>query len=61
MDPKIVKLVSLVAAVALYVAADYLVDPGLAVHLREVAAMLFGAQGFRRAGDLEPVTGRGDA
>ena len=52
MNPKIIRIASLLAAVALYACADYLLDPPMAVHARELATMLFGAQGFRRAGDV---------
>lgn len=54
MDPRLVKGLTMLVAVALYVGASWL--PGdIASHLREAAALLVGWQGLRRPGDLEPL------
>jgi hypothetical protein len=55
-DPKVIKIASFVVAALLYACSD-LIDPQLAGYVREFAVGLFAAQGFRRAGDLEPIKG----
>jgi hypothetical protein len=54
MDPRLIKGLTMVAAIVLYVGAGYVpVDVG--AHLREAAMLLFGWQGLRRHGDLGPL------
>ena len=52
-DPKLLRLLTVLAAVGLYVGAAYL-PVELQSYVRETGAMLIGWQGLRRAGDLEP-------
>lgn len=60
MDPKLIKLLTVIAAVALYAGASYL-PPEVQSFVREAAAALFGGVTLRRPGDLGPTTGVGDA
>jgi hypothetical protein len=54
MDPRLVKGLTMLVAVALYVGAQWL--PGdIAGHIREAATLLIGWQGLRRPGDLEHI------
>lgn len=57
MKPEVIKLLSLVVACVLYVGAGYIADPVTQEALRTAAAMLFGSQAVRRAGDLPPLKG----
>lgn len=54
MDPRLVKGLTMLVAVALYVGVGWL-PVEVAGHLREAAALLIGWQGLRRPGDLEPL------
>jgi len=54
MDPRIVKGLTALLALALYVGSSYVGDPAVGAHVRELAMLLFGWQSMRRAGDLPP-------
>lgn len=54
MDPRLIKGLTMVAALVLYVGSQWLpVD--VAAHLREAAMLLVGWGGLRRPGDLGPA------
>lgn len=59
MDPKLLRLLTVLGAVALYVGATYLPGDVQSV-VREVGALLLGWAGLRRPGDLGPVSGKAD-
>lgn len=59
MDPKLLRLLTVLGAVALYVGAMYLPGDAQSV-VREAAAVLLGWAGLRRPGDLGPLTGESD-
>lgn len=54
MDPRMIKGLTMLLAVALYVGSQW-VPADLAGHIREAAMLLIGWQGIRRPGDLEPL------
>lgn len=54
MDPKLLKLLTVLAAVGLYVGASYL-PADVQGFVREAASMVFGWAALRRPGDLEPL------
>lgn len=57
MDPKLVKVLSMALALIVYAGAAYLGDAEMEARARELAMLLFGWQGMRRAGDLGPIPG----
>lgn len=54
MDPRLVKALTMVVALVLYVGSQWLPED-VAGHLREAAMLLIGWQSLRRHGDLEPI------
>jgi hypothetical protein len=60
MDPRLIKGLTVLAGIAVYVAASYL-PADQAEYVRQLVALLVGGQTIRRAGDLGPATGRGDS
>lgn len=53
-DPRVFRFVALVVSVSVYGLAAFVEDQEFAFRLRELAALLFGSQAVRRAGDLPP-------
>jgi hypothetical protein len=60
MDPKLIRLLTVLGAVALYVGASYLPTEVQSV-VREAGALVLGWAGLRRPGDLGPDSGKGDS
>lgn len=59
MDPRLIKGLSVLVSIAAYFAAGGVPSDWHAI-VQDLALLLCGSQAIRRAGDLGPVTGRGD-